>query len=190
MRSYLSTFVNFASFYAGWFACVLGAAGGRLWLGPVVVALLLVLHLGLLATRGISRLSNEARLIALIGLVGWCADTALAALGAYSFGSRSFLPWICPPWMVALWMIFASTLRGSLGWLRGRYSLAALLGALSGPVSYLYGARLGAIEMGEPLVASLATVASAWALILPGLVWLAHRDSTVVAAATPNPVAA
>ncbi len=30
--------LNFAAFQIGWFACVLGAANGFPWLGPVVVA--------------------------------------------------------------------------------------------------------------------------------------------------------
>jgi hypothetical protein len=44
-------------------------------------------------------------------------------------------------------------------------------------MSYLYGSRLGAIDMGQPIEISLAAVAAAWALLLPGVVWLAHQRS-------------
>ncbi len=37
-----------------------------------------------------------------------------------------------PPWILALWALFASTLNASLGWLQDRLLLAAVLGALSG----------------------------------------------------------
>ena len=34
--------LDFAMFYLGWFACVVGAAHGELWLGPAMVAVLLL----------------------------------------------------------------------------------------------------------------------------------------------------
>ena len=37
--------LNFAMFYLGWFACVMGAGRGELWLGPSVVAALVLIHL-------------------------------------------------------------------------------------------------------------------------------------------------
>lgn len=164
----MNALINFVSFYAGWFACVLGAAQGNLWLGPVVVSGLLLVHLLRVADA-----SREIRLIAMAGLLGWVVDTTLAALGVFSFGAHSILPWICPPWMVALWMAFASTLRGSLAWLGSRYLLSAGLGAVSAPISYVYGARLGAITLGDPTTASIAAIAVAWAVAMPCLLWLA-----------------
>ncbi len=37
--------LNFVAFQLGWFACVLGAANALPWLGPVVVATVVSLHL-------------------------------------------------------------------------------------------------------------------------------------------------
>jgi len=69
-------------------------------------------------------------------------------------------------------MIFATTLNASLGWLAGRYRLAAALGAICGPVSYVAGARLGAIELPAHAGLSLTAIAIVWAGVMPSLLWL------------------
>lgn len=153
---------NFVAFYAGWFACVMGAARGYLWLGPLATVILLAVHLGLSPDpRG------ESRLILGVGLLGGALDTLLSSLGLYTFGELSFLPWLCPPWMVALWMLFASTLRGSMSWLLPRPKLAAVLGAIFGPVTYLYGVGMGAISLTAPSVVSLGVLGVVWAILMP-----------------------
>ena len=56
------------------------------------------------------------------------------------------------PWIAALWFLFATLPYHSLGWLRGHWKLAFALGAIGGPLSYLGGVRMGAVEVGpEPL---------------------------------------
>lgn len=172
-RDEVSRVLNFAMFYAGWFACVGGAARGQLWLGPVVVGGLLILHLVLAPNR-----SDEIRLIAAAGFAGFVCDTLLASAGLYAFTNTSVVPWLCPPWMVALWMIFATTLNGSMSWLADRFPLAALLGAVCGPLSYLAGARLGAIELHTDTTATLLAIAVAWSLAMPMLLWLRRELAT------------
>jgi hypothetical protein len=154
--------LNFAMFYVGWFACVAGAGHGQLWLGPAVVAVCLMGHL--LLTRDRVR---EATLVLAIGVLGFAVDTLQASVGLYTFTATSFLPWVCPPWMVALWMLFATTLNGSMAWLAGRHRLAAVLGAVFGPLSYAAGARLGAIELHPNTLVSLAGIGVVWGLAMP-----------------------
>jgi hypothetical protein len=110
-------------------------------------------------------------------LVGTVIDSLHAAWGVVSFHVNQPFPWICPLWMSALWMIFATTLRGALSWLAGRYGLAFLLGAMAGPGSYYAGARLGAIGLNENLAFSLTVLAGVWAMALPGLFWLSRHLS-------------
>jgi hypothetical protein len=69
-------------------------------------------------------------------------------------------------------MIFATTLNGSMSWLAGRYRLAAVLGAICGPISYAAGARLGAIEFPLHAGLSLVGIAVVWACVMPSLLWL------------------
>jgi len=159
--------MNFAMFYLGWFACVMGAGHGQLWLGPSVVAALLLVHLFLNAAP-----MQEARLVLMVAVLGFAVDTLQASAGLYAFIGTSPAPWLCPLWMVALWMIFATTLNASMAWLAGRYRLAAALGALCGPISYVAGARLGAIELPAHAGLSLVGIAIVWACVMPSLVWL------------------
>jgi hypothetical protein len=163
----MARLLNFAMFYLGWFACVMGAGHGQLWLGPSVVAALVLIHLYLTP-----RPAQETSLILLVGIFGFAIDTLQASAGLYAFTRTSAAPWLCPLWMVALWMIFATTLNASMAWLAGRYGLAAALGALCGPVSYVAGARLGAIELPAHASASLVAIAIVWAFVMPSLLWL------------------
>lgn len=177
--------INFVSFYVGWVACVAGAGRGRTMLGPLVVAALLVLQL-LLRPHA----AREAFLILVVGLLGWTVDTTQALLGVFSFGTTSPAPWLCPLWLVAVWMIFATTLTGSMRWLIGRYALAALFGAAGGPLSYYYGLRLGAIEFNTSMVITLVTLAFVWAAVMPVLVWLARVLVPTASSDVPTPAAA
>jgi hypothetical protein len=91
--------------------------------------------------------------------------------------------------MVALWMLFATTLSSSMAWLAGRHRLAAVLGAVCGPLSYAAGARLGAIELPPHALASFAGIALVWGLAMPALLVirevLCQRSAGVPA---PQPV--
>ena len=160
--------LNFVAFQAGWFACVLGAARGAPLLGPAVCALLL------LAMLWASRRRRAFLLLLLAGgLVGGAWDTLLSVLGLFRFDTAHHAP-LLPLWMLALWLIFASTCNSSLRWLQGRALLAAALAAVAAPLSYLAGQRLGALAMPQPALA-LGAQALGWALILPLLLHLARR---------------
>ncbi len=162
---------NFLGFQMGWFACVLGAAHGFAWAGPVVVGLLLVLHL---------RLQEDAReeleIMAAAALLGFFFDTSLAASGQVSY-IGSLAGFVSPPWLISMWINFGLTLRTSLAWLEGRPGIAALAGAVSGPFSYVAGARLGAIELAQPYWVPLALLALGWGIALPLLVRFAFREA-------------
>jgi hypothetical protein len=178
----MSRLLNFSMFYLGWFACVVGAAREHLWLGPIVVSAILLTHLAMTSNR-----QREVRLVFLIGLFGFTVDTLQASIGLYAFTHTSVVPWLCPPWMVALWVVFATTLNSSLLWLAGRYRLAAALGALCGPLSYAAGARLGAIRLSATPLASLVGIALVWALALPALLVIQRVLSTPAAAVRFRP---
>ena len=160
--------INFAAFYLGWFACVVGAARGWPAAGPLVVAGLVGLHV-----RQQSERSRELALILTVGVLGSAIDTVQAALGVFVFIGHPGA-WLCPPWLTSLWLIFASTLNGSMSWLAARYRLATIVGAISGPFSYYCAVRLGVIEFPHPAL-SFATLALVWAATVPGLMWL--RDA-------------
>jgi hypothetical protein len=163
--------INFIAFQAAWFAAVLGAAHGMPWIGVVAVPLVLALHLAL---------SPDWRPELLLALAaagtGFVFDSVLVASGAFSP-----IPYVFPVpfsslWMVMLWVNLATTMNVSMGWLSGRYAVAAVFGAIGGPVAYLSGAKLGAMTS-IPDAGGLLAIGIAWAMALPLLCLIASLIS-------------
>ncbi len=174
--------LNFVACQLAWSACVLGGANGRPLAGALVAAAVIGLHLAL-ARRALP----EALLIATASVIGLVWDSALIAIGLFSYPSGTLVPGLAPYWMIALWAVFATSLNLSMGFLKGRLWLAALVGGIGGPVSYLAGGRLGGLEMSDPLLA-LGAQGLGWAVLLPLLTHLATRwDGCSVAPSSAAP---
>ncbi|MFT5447918.1 MAG: hypothetical protein ACI9DC_003097 [Gammaproteobacteria bacterium] len=168
--------LNFSAFQCCWFANVIGAANGVPWLGPLVTSLWLAVHIASL--RGVAMpgdIAFEARVLLAAIAIGWAADSALTLAGLISFPDITRLGGPSPLWMVALWACFAATLRHSLGWLRARWLLGAVLGAVAGPLAYLGGEALGAISLISEF--SIAAVSVQYAIATPILLAIAHHTT-------------
>lgn len=161
--------INILGFKIGWMSSVLGGAREMPWLGPAVLLAVLVLHL-----RQANRPDLEFGLALACGIIGVWFDSILAASGWVAYPSGQLAPNIAPYWIIAMWMLFATTLNRSMSWLKGRPALAAAMGAVTGPLSYYAGSRLGGIEFVSPVAATVA-LAVGWALIMPVVVLLAER---------------
>ena len=160
--------INVALFQAAWFAAVLGTARGIFWLGPVAMIPTLAIHLVLQENR-----RGEVKLLLAAGLLGFVFDTTFVAGGVFTPLQHLFLRPFSPPWMICLWLNFAATLNVSMAWLRGRYRLAGILGAIGGPLAYYSGAKLGATEA-LPTTTGMLLLAVGWGIMTPLLVWLAR----------------
>jgi hypothetical protein len=163
--------INVALFQAAWFAAVLGAARGMLWLGPVAMIPTIAVHLALQANR-----RGEVKLLLAAGALGFLFDTAFVAGGVFTPLQHLFPRPFSPPWMICLWLNFAATLNVSMAWLRGRYILAVAFGAVGGPLAYYSGAKLGATEA-LPATTGMLLLAIGWGIMTPLLVWLARAFS-------------
>lgn len=166
----LRKILNFVLFQAGWFACVLGGAHGMTVVAVAAAGAVIGVSLWWFSADRMS----DVRLFLAVALIGFCVDTLNLFFGVFALIGDPRFPHLCPLWLVALWAMFGTTLRGSLSWLAGRYVLAALLGAVAGPLSYLGGAKLGAVTLPPNPAFSLAALAVGWAVMMPLLVWLAH----------------
>lgn len=163
--------VDVVGFQIVWLCCALGAAAGSALPGLAASLAFVTLQLA----RSVRKLAT-ANLIAAAALLGVLVESLFSTTGAVLHAA----PWpsalAAPLWIVGLWTAFATTL-GTLGqWLgRRKVQIALIAGALLGPVSYLAGARLGALSLGEPTVLSLAVIAGGWALAMPLLFWIEVR---------------
>ena len=162
-------FLNFVAFQVGWFSSVLGAAKQMPWLGPLVLIGIVIIHL-----RQAHRPGLEAGLIIACGVIGAHFDSVLVALGWVTYTSGYINTSLAPYWIVTMWMLFATTLNRSMTWLKGRLALAAVMGAIAGPMSYYAGSKLGGIVFETPLPA-LVVLSVGWALIMPVVVMLSER---------------
>ena len=161
--------INFIVFQAAWFAAVLGAAHGMPWLGVIAVPLALALHLALSPTW------RPEFLLALAAAgTGFVFDSILIALRMFSPVAYIFPSSFSALWMVMLWVNLATTMNVSMGWLRGRYALGAVFGAIGGPMAYYSGAKLGAMTR-LPDPGGLVGIGIAWAIAFPLLLLVNER---------------
>lgn len=169
----MSPVLQFAAFQAFWFAAVLGAGAGHVWLG----VLALVPYLAWMLARERGRAALASRWI-VAGLLGSLADGGLAAAGLirYPTVGPGWPAWLVAPFIVALWIAFATLPHVSLAWLARRPVLAALLGAVGGPLSFAAGARAGAVDPGASAPATYAVLALEYALATPLLLRWVRRS--------------
>lgn len=160
--------INIVAFYAGWFGAALLAARGYGAIAALPCLAVAALHLATTTDR-----RAAAQLMAIAAVMGAIAETALLASGATRFGVGAAAASLPPLWLIALWVAFATTLNVSLAWLQSRAAIAAILGFLGGPAAYYAGAELGAMQLGQPLWASLGAIGLVWAIAMPLLLSLA-----------------
>ena len=150
-----SLVLNAVLFQLGWFACVFGAQ--RPWLLLVALACLAGHFLWVGSWR------QEGRLVASVMLFGAALDSFLLNLGVFDFAGDSLL---LPAWLALLWALFATTLNHSLAWTARPWWLGSMLGAVSGPLSYLGGAKLAGVGMPLGLWPTLLLLAGIWAVVM------------------------
>lgn len=165
----MTVIINLLLYQAGWFACVLSAAGGRPWIGVIAVAFVVAWHL--------ARASQPLPELALIGAAvaaGALFETLLVQSGWVRFENGVLIDGTAPYWMIALWANFATTLNVSLRALRSYPWLAAAFGAVGAPAAYFAGVKLGAMEF-TAVALALAAIGVGWALLSPALFGAARR---------------
>ncbi|WP_189388433.1 DUF2878 domain-containing protein [Bacterioplanes sanyensis] len=151
----LQFFGNLVIFQLCWLACVVG---GNLW-AFAALPVLILWHRWLLKP-------GELMLLAGVTLLGVAVDSVFQAVGWLQFPEH--YSWLIPPWLMILWLAFATTLRHSLEWLMRHPGWAALLGLAGAPWSYFAGAQLGAVDI---QLTGYIAIAVFWALLLGLLSW-------------------
>ena len=134
-------------------------------------------------TRLISVTCRTVAFVSLVGfMVSWVVgtdDSAWIALGWLDFRA----PWpstqLAPGWILGIWLAFSLTLNHSLAFLKQRYALSALLGAIGGPLAYWSASQgLGAVHFDAPMTTVLPGLCVGWTGLFPLLVRMAESRST------------
>jgi hypothetical protein len=166
--------INFILFQIGWFACVIGAAKQLPWLGVIVVAAIVAWHLS-----QSKQAKPELVLLALALLIGGTYDQLMLSGGLISYQAHGWAASlgssnIVPAWILALWAVFVTILNVSLKWMRGKWLVAVLFGAIGGPLAYLGAEKLGAVSLNNPPTTYIA-LAVGWAILTPLLLALSEK---------------
>jgi len=101
-------------------------------------------------------------LLIILTLCGTLIDSAMIWLDLFIYTDNYFYPYLCPPWMMMLWLEFALIVHALLKPYWDNYILIGFCSLGGFPLAYLVGARLAAITF----------VHSQWTVILLGLVWM------------------
>ena len=154
---------NIVGFQFSWWCCVLGVKSGLTYLGPFLMLVFLMVHM----IRFIDN-SSEIKLIILFGILGTLIDTGMAYFGILIYQGTYFADTIMAPlWITAMWCGFSATINHSLSWLRNRYISSAVLGLVFGPLSYVAGAKFGAIEYNATPTIALVTISIVYGIVTP-----------------------
>ena len=153
-----------------WFAAVIGAGRGLGWPGATCAGLFTLWRLAVSPQRAL-----ELRLALTALALGLLLETLWVRGGLLSY--RAAWPWLAAPgWILALWWAFGLSTAPLLGHLHRRLPLAAVLGAVGGPLAYLGAARgWHAVQFAQPHWHGLLALAAGWAVAMPLLAWLARR---------------
>lgn len=180
----MKNLVNFVAFQMVWFAAVIGASKGFWWPGPVAVVVFAIAHLS-----SPMRVRGDGLLIAVALLLGVIIDSVYAYSGVLSYAAPFPSTQLAPLWILALWVGFALTLNHSLAYLAHRPVIAAVAGAIVGPISYWSAGRaFGAVTLGEPVWRSVLALSTGWLAAMLVLSVVARRsvEPSTIAASEPS----
>lgn len=176
----MNMLINIIAFKIGWISSVVGVASEFPLLGPVVILAAIAIHLSIAKQP-----ASELLLIVITGIIGGSVDTMMIYAGWLSYPSGMLVPGFSPYWIIAMWMLFATTFNMSFRWLQSKMLLAAALGAIFGPLSYYFGAKFGAVSLNS-FSSSMIALAVAWGALMPALLILAKRLDGVAVRVEPN----
>lgn len=170
----MANLLNLLGYQATWFALILSVQHGHPGLGTSVAVLFI------LATIASSRWRRTDLRLLLVALAcGAVLDGLLVHTGLlhYDAATPSLPVSGAPAWILLLWAAFSTTLTRSLGSVRGRPWLAAVLGAVFGPLAYWSAAQGFAVVGWVPDHVALTTLvlSSGWMIALVSLAALAQR---------------
>lgn len=149
--------INALLFQGVWFCTVLGAAYGQLWPS-------LILLIGFCAWQALPsvRAPGDLRLVAVALILGLVFDGGMDRSGLLLYAEPSVSTLLPPLWILQMWVAFSLTVNHSLAWVLRNGWVAALAGAVAGPLAYFSAEKLGAVTWaGEPALV-IAVLAIGW----------------------------
>jgi hypothetical protein len=167
-KNHLKLLLDIAGFQVIWFACALGVPHGMEWIIYPLGIIYIAQHI-YFANQRVFELS----LMIKATILGMAFDSGLHLINAIRFFEAN--SWFQPLWMTTLWASFGASLNSSFSWLKSRYLLGAILGAVVGPLSYYGGEKFGVLTIQG--TQGFVALGVCWAIAMPiALSWLNQKD--------------
>ena len=152
---------NAIVFNIAWFVCILGGSSIAVPFAFAVIGVHLVFF---------SDNKTEIGLITVVVLFGIVVESIFIRAGLLVPPDGNLWP---PLWLICLWGFFATTLNHSLRWFQSHLPVAAAIGAVSAPLTYLGGTRLNDFSLREPVLITLVAMGVVWCVAFPVCLFLA-----------------
>tara|TARA_B100000686_G_C16060091_1_gene604199 strand:- start:8 stop:526 length:519 start_codon:yes stop_codon:yes gene_type:complete len=154
--------INLFGFQIGWWSCVLGVKNDLYYLGPIVMAIFLLLHY----LFHPANVLIEFKLILIFSLIGTLADSILAFSNVLKYHG-GYLTYFAPLWITAMWAGFTATINYSMGWLKRKLFLQIISGLVFGPLAYITGQKFDAIVFNISFINTCIIIAIIYGISLP-----------------------
>ena len=132
MSSKLIKIINLIFFYLIWWGCILGIRSNFDYVGPILTLVFIVVHLNIVAES-----RKELILILCCGFLGLIVESLYLYFNFISYEgyliSESFMP---PLWIVCIWIALATTINHSMVFLKNKWIVTGICGAIFGPICY------------------------------------------------------
>lgn len=167
---------NLVLFKLGWVACILAAAALLPEFAVLAVTIVVLIHLARTPVP-----AKEAFFLFCAALLGLAWESVVLFTGLVEYPGLGAESLLAPSWIVAMWVLFATTINYGFKWLKRHWAIASFFGLVGGPMAFFAGSAAGAAEFSNP-VAALAVIGVGWAILLPLLTLIADTiiDSTLL----------
>jgi hypothetical protein len=151
---------NIILFQVGWWSTAFLCASGYELLALGIQMIVVGVHFWKTA------LPKEWKFILSVSLIGFSLDSFLVYFKILKIDT--VLEGMIPhPWLLGLWVMFATTLKHSLNWILNLKILAIFSGVLLGPLTYhLAGEKFKILGFEEPLYINLLIYAVLWGALM------------------------
>lgn len=160
---------HLSCYYVSWFSCMLLAAQQRSWLAVLIGLALLSLQL-LWQYKIAEDTADLVRFVLIISGCGLISDSIMVWSDLIRYQDNLFYPYLCPPWIMVLWPLFAVMAHTLLRSLWPRPLLTALLSLFGFMLAYQAGAAMNAATLVHGWW-SAAAVGMIWMIALPVIMW-------------------
>lgn len=173
------TGLSFFSYNFGWWVCAFGVNYNYPWLGPALLPVWVGLHLYFSPTPW-----GELLFFTILAALGFAIDSGLMQLGLFSVKDTLW----APMWLVAMWLLLGFTFESMLAWRQKKW-VFLLIGAVSGPLTYIWCDAIKILEYARPLWAAILVHGVIWLVLTPVLFKI--RDwSLILTSITSRPAEA